>query len=317
MMLYIKRFFIALALVAFVYSTFYPAFSQTRRQRVVREKLSRVEIYMDGGYYLNGMSSANDGFTSGSAYVEDQLNFYDWEQLISPGDISQVNDKLENWPTFGGGINFNLNHNFGVGVKFMFGRLSGSSKVNLDLEGISINVRELNGELMVDVEDVFTTESRYHVAPILLNGYYRWKPIPRMKNLTLTGGAGAGLYTTSIEFNHLFVHDVSSYSAYITPPGQFYDFSRRYVAQPFGGYVFVGADLMGSAVISINFNLEYHFVPEYEIDTSDWGNSRDVMAYPSIFEDSSDYYESFYDDYSPAALNLSGLRFSAGMKFAF
>jgi len=316
-MLYIKRFFIALALVAFVYSTFYPAFSQTRRKRVVREKLSRVEIYMDGGYYMNGMSAANDGFNAGSAYLEDVLNLYDWEQLISPGDITHANDKLENWPTFGGGINLNLNHNFGVGVKFMFGQVSGSSEVILSLEDIPILVRELNGEIQVDVMDAYTTDTKYHVAPILLNGYYRWNPIPRMKILTLTAGAGAGLYTTSIEFNHAYMKDVSSYSAYLNPPGEFYDFTRRYVAKPFGGYVFAGADIMGSAVVSINFNLEYHFVPDYDIAGSDWGNSRDILAYPSILEDFGEFYESYYQEYTPAKLNLSGLRFSAGMKFAF
>ena len=316
-MLYIKRFFLALALVAFVYSTFYPAFSQTRRKRVVREKLSRVEIYMDGGYYLNGMSAANDGFTSGSAYVENQLNYWDWEGLISPGDITHLNDKLENWPTFGGGINFNLNRQYGIGIKFMFGQTSGTSDVILNLEEIPIYVREIGGNLLVDVKDVYATETKYHVAPILLNGYYRWKPLPQMKNLTLTGGAGAGLYTTSIEFNHSYVKDVSSYSAYINPPGEFYDFSRRYVAQPFGGYIFAGADLKGSSVISINFNLEYHFVPDYDIGTSDWGGSKDILAYPSILEDYGEFYESYYQEYTPAKLNLSGLRFSAGMKFVF
>ena len=316
-MLYIKRFVIALALVAFVYSTLSPAFSQTRRKRVVREKLSRVEIYMDGGYFMNSMTAANDGLGAGSDYVQELLMFYDWENLISPEDFTTSRDELADAPTFGGGINFNINRQFGVGVKFMFGQISGTSDVILNLEEIPIYVGILGGSLLVDVLDSYVTTTKYNLTPILVNGYYKWKPIPRMKNLTMLGGAGLGLYTTTIEFNHSYVNDVSSYSAYVNPPGSFYDFSKRYVAQPFGGYIFGGFDLKGSEVISLTFNLEYHFVPDYDIGASDWGNSRNVLAYPSILADFPEIYEDFYSDYMPEKINLSGLKFSAGMKFAF
>ncbi len=294
-----------------------PVDGQIRRKRIVREKISRVEVYMDGGYFLAGLSAADQSLYDGASYLVNYYSNLDTLGLINPEMFSGKNEELGSSPTFGGGINFNLSKNYGFGIKFMFSKHSGRSDYSIPFSEIPIYFQELGGNVLVDITDSFHTIFDYYTAPIILYAYYNRKPFPTWDDLIFRGGLGLGLYTTTMEISHHYREVLFSYNPYFTPPDRFYDYEHRYVAQPIGGYFYLGTELKGSSVISIVFNLEYHLVPEYKINSSDWGEPQNPLYYPNILKDYSFMYEGSFEGYLPEKLDISGLRTSISMKFAF
>lgn len=326
------RILLGLLLFSFIYSTFAPVQGQVRRRRVKRETLQRIEVYLDGGYYYTGfqiqtsgfgygfigMKSLNDGLDAGAKHLVSAIPGLDTTGVLANPTIWGGNDEAGGTRSFGGGINFNLTRNYGVGIKIFFNIHEGNSSYYAANDGIAIPVQELGGPLLVDVLQVFDTSYNYHVAPILFNGYYRWKPMPQLDNLTLTGGAGLGFYVTTMDIKHNYKVIQEAYSSFVNLPDQFHDYTLHKVTQPIGGYIFGGANFRGSSVMSVFVDFEYHFVPNIKFDDSDWESRTDLWYYPSTL----DYLygmnlQQAFEGYNPEELGISGLRLTAGMKFDF
>jgi len=292
--------------------------AQTVRRRIIRQDFKQIEVYVDGGRYIMGMSNIDNALFDGSYHLVSVIPYLDPAGILVNPDIYGENKKASGTKSFGGGVNFNLNPNLGLGIKFLFNQHTAQSLYYAENQAVSVLVQELEGYLMVDVLQSFQVDYKYHVAPIILNGYYRWKPLPNFRHLTLNGGAGIGLYITAVEVLHQYKIVQDAYSIYINLPDQFYNYTSRKVVQPLGGCIFGGVDLQGSSVISVFLNAEYHFVPSYTFKDSDWAKHTDLWYYPSTL----DFLYGFnlgqaFNGYNPQKLSLSGLRLTSGIKFAF
>jgi hypothetical protein len=306
--------FIFITLI-FVISIFSPAYSQlTRKRLAVREKFTKVEIYFDGGYYNTGMSTANDALGNGLDYLT---------QILAPNDTITTNwgenKELGGSNSFGGGLNYNLSQNFGFGFKFLFSQHEGDSKYLIIMDDIELNLPDI-GTVLLDIEDAFVTKVKYSSAPILMNAYYRLKPIPSFRSLNLVIGAGGGFYTNTIKFEHSMRQDYINPPSVLNIPPQFFRFYNKCVAKPLGGFIFATVNLRGSNAISTSFNLEYHLVPEIDLKPGDWSVGNDFQYY---FINTLDPVEleaaatDLFAQYIPEKLDFSGLRVSGTITFSF
>ncbi|NQS99389.1 MAG: hypothetical protein HQ591_13145 [candidate division Zixibacteria bacterium] len=304
--------------IFFLTATIYPAYSQTTRHRQRLPEFKKVEVYFDGGYYFTGMSPANDAIEQGGMILVDVLNFLNEYTAGGEGVIEGSDQEIGNSRSMGGGLNFNLNRNFGMGIKFITSQHAATSHFLYKLTGFEYFDPYLGAELLIDVQEDYVTHSKYHFAPVLVNAYYRMNPIPAMKGLSCKLGAGGGLYTTSIDIEHTWQsHRELSEYAFYDLPNNFYEYKNRYVAQPLGGYVFGEIDFKGSEVISFSLNLEYHYVPETDLKDDNWHIEQDLMYWPSVLEYDEEFFEYMFSGYLPDKLSISGLRMSATVKFGF
>ena len=304
--------------VFFLIATVYPAHSQTKRRRQRLPEFKKIEVYFDGGYYLTGLSSADDAIENGGVILIDTLNSINDILANGAGTIGGSDQKFGGARSMGGGLNFNFNRSFGMGIKFMTSQHSAVSQCSYTLTGFEYFDPILEAELLIDVQEQYVTNSKYHFAPVLINAYYRMNPLPAVRGLSCKVGAGGGLYTTSIDIEHTWQshRELSEYEFY-NLPSSFYEYKNRYVAQPPGGYVFAGINYEGSSVISLSLNLEYHYVPEINIKTEDWNINQELEYWPSVLEYNQELYEYMFSGYLPDKLSISGLRMSATVKFGF
>jgi|GEM_PF-1655824 len=313
-----RSFILGLIICGFAASTFSSAIAQTLRRRIARQDFKRVEVYIDGGSYLLGLDYLDDLTNEGAEHLIWAIPGLDSTGLLVNPTVSGHNKYAHGQKTFGGGVNFNINPTIGVGIKFLFNQHYANSVYYAENLGVAVPVEELGGLLLVDIVQTFQVDYKYNVAPIIVDGYYRFKPMPEFGNLTFTGGAGIGLYTTTMEIFHHYNIAQDAYSIYVNLPDQFLDYTTHKVVQPIGGYIFGGVDLQGSSVISVFFNAEYHLVPDVTFKEEDWDSRSDLWYYPSVL----DYAYGLnlaqaYEQYNPREISLSGLRLTGGLKFSF
>jgi hypothetical protein len=310
----------ALAII-FLLTALASAQTQFKKRRISRADLKKVEIYFDGGYYITDFASANDALTQGLDYLTYRLETLNDTLYFTSGNLGIIgsdNESFGSSKSMGGGINFNLNQNWGVGIKLNFSTHKAASITHYDVNGITILLDILDEPLLADEYNTISSEATYDVAPVIVNGYYRWHPpSPALQNLTLIAGAGAGVYTTTIEVHNCWDRNYHYYWPYIIPFENFYDFRERYVAKPLGAFLMGGISFKGSGAFSANLGFEYHLIPTVELKETEW-SQHDVIYYPSSFSlpEYQDYVESFFD-YRPDELSLSGLRLTASVQISF
>ncbi len=306
-----------------------------QRRRIVRERFKQIEVYFDGGYFISGMGTAEDALDAGYNSVASLL---DSAVAVDGGAYSHSKKNFENERSMGGGINYHITPNYGVGLKFIITQHDASSDVTYSIDNIVTFIPNL-GDVIVNVNQMFNTIYRYHQAPIIANFFYNLKPFPNSDKMSLTVGGGPGLYVTSIDLEYEYINhrfDVN------TPPrlnlaDNFVRYYDRVVSKPIGGYVFGGLNIKGSSVISLSLNAEYHYVLETDIDK--WQEIKDWRSYPFDKNDpfminpeteepiinpetgepitSADFFNDIFSGYRPDKLNISGLRIGATVSFAF
>jgi hypothetical protein len=315
-----KRRLIALSLtIIFIFTTLSTAQTQLKKRRLARSETKKVEVYFDGGYYSPDLSPADDALNNGLDYLRyrleglnDTMSFY----LMDPGIISGANESFGGSKSMGGGINYNLDQNWGIGLKINFSSHSANSLMNYDIDSIEIFLNVLDTLILADENNVITNNSRYDVAPVILNGYFRWQPLASaLQNLSFIASAGAGVYTTTIEVHNRWERSYHYYWPYIVPFENFYDYKERYVAKPLGAFFSGGISYKGSSAISASIGFEYHLVPEVELKAGDWAQ-KDLVYYPPYMPEYQEYLESFFD-YNPEKLSLSGYRINASLQISF
>lgn len=304
--------------VIFLMGAILPAVGQIKRKRIVRDSFKRVEMFLDGGIYMPSMDAADKAISDGSAFMIANRTLLDTTGLLWSASVTGGDQSFGSVKNFGGGINYYFNPQIGTGVRFYFSNLSAGSNYTATTLGVTVPVAELQTNLVVDVYEKFQTQSSYKINPIIINGFYKWNPVKQVPGLTLTGGAGLGVYISTVDINHRYFVQQDAYSIYVTLPDQFADYTLHEVVNPIGGMLFGGIELKGSSVMSLSFNFEYHLVPAHKFSDSDFQTRTNIMSYPAILDDL--YGESLQiinSHYAPDELNISGLRLTATTKFSF
>ena len=312
-----KTVLLFLLIAFFTLSSIIPAYAAQIRKKKIEFK--QIEIYFDGGYYFTGLSQGDDAIKRGSTNMEELISFIADTMSSGTNTVWGSDQELGGSRSIGGGLNYNINPMIGVGFKFLISIHKSASRYHLSVQGYETYDNYFEEELLVNAREDYCTYTNYNFAPVMVNAYYKIKPMPTMKNLTATMGLGLGVYTTSIEVRHSYLNtrELVGVGSYVDLPPNFYEYRNTYVAKPLGGYIFGGLDLKGSDVISLSLDVEYHFVPEITLKQENWRSDQDLMYWPSYLEYIQEFYDQVFDGYKPDKLSISGLRLAASINFAF
>jgi hypothetical protein len=327
-MLRVRGFICALFIAVLLFGSAAESFAQgvIKRRRIKRETLKKIEAYFEGGYFIGGMSPAEDAINNGVNKLRRIYNDYNATSIVdpdvTPGVYSYDNRMVETVRSMGGGLNFNLNRNYGIGIKFLFTQHQLDSKFGFAIDSTQLVIPDM-GEVIVGVNEDFTTNYRYQQAPILLNFFYHLRPAVGNGNLRFTVGGGPGIYTSSVRVDHYYsrvVNDIINDPPLINPPNNFVRSHDEIVVSPLGGYLFGAVNIKGSNVISINLSAEYHFVPETDAD--EWHVDKGLESWfygldEVRIEDMTEFTNEYFSSYRPDKVNLSGIRLAAAVSFAF
>ena len=235
---------------------------------------------------------------------------------------TQSRTEFKSIRTMGGGMNFNINRNVGIGLKIQFAQVEG---MNVDKEffnDIVIEAPGIQGSVLIDQLVTYSSKHLYTYAPIIIKAFYTMTPIAAMPGMEMTIGGGPGVYTTTVEIFNNRYDDYVDYPPELFNIQYFENFIRytdSYVAKPIGLHLFGGISIRGSRAISLLLEAEYNYVPETTIDADGWGEPGNMEHNYGIDNDEEirEYFLPMFNDYHPDKLNMSNFRISGAIKFSF
>ena len=312
---------IIITLLVFAFSA--ESFSQatTGRRRVRKQELSKFELYFDGGYSMFDMAGGTDALEKGAQVLADS-NYFDLREMYMGATYTQSRTEFKSIRTMGGGMNFNINRNVGIGLKIQFAQVEG---MNVDKEffnDIVIEAPGIQGSVLIDQLVTYSSKHLYTYAPIIIKAFYTMTPIAAMPGMEMTIGGGPGVYTTTVEIFNNRYDDYVDYPPELFNIQYFENFIRytdSYVAKPIGLHLFGGISIRGSRAISLLLEAEYNYVPETTIDADGWGEPGNMEHNYGIDNDEEirEYFLPMFNDYHPDKLNMSNFRISGAIKFSF
>ena len=291
-----------------------------RRQRRKVVQFRQFEVFFDGGRYLISSfdepdKSLNQGESSMAVSADNFSTMLWMDPTVNDPSIIDLVTEEKSYSagdfgtsfSAGGGVRYRINPRMGLELRFIFSQHTASSYASDHV--VIPQISQTQGDVELDLDLSFDHKYNYH--PIILNGYYNFRP-GFIRNLDCSIGGGPGVYITTVNIEHKY----SLLRTYSNIPFmvEWHDGKAHEVIQNPGINAFGEVQIRGSSVVSIGLAVEYNHIFTSAIKKQDWSFSS--IGYSWTGEEEYEYpIEEVLESVVPKKVDMSGFRYTASINF--